>query len=115
MNFLELYAKLKMQSSAMQFIIMLAMLYLNSDSNHWFTLIPTSVILLYLIISLIGYELTIKDVEIDQIIDSDRTDSQKRLQFVKIALDWFLMILAILSVLLTSIALVLGYVSIGFQ
>jgi len=114
MNFLELYAKLKMQTSLMQFTIMLAMVYLNSNSNHWFTLIPMSTILLYFIISLIGYELTIKDVEIDQVVTTDRTDSQKRLQFVKIALDWFLMILAILSVLLTSISLVLDYVSISF-
>lgn len=113
MNFLELYAKLKMQTSIMQFIIMLSMLYLNSNSDHWFTLAPISIIFLYFIISLIGYELTTKDVEIDQVVAADRTDSQKRLQFVKIGLDWFLMILAILTVLLTSIALVLSYVSIS--
>lgn len=115
MNFLELYAKLKMQSSILQFIIVLTMIYFVGSLEHWFALIPLNISFLYFIVSLIGYELTIKDVEIDQIGRNDRTDSQKRLQFVKIALDWFLMVLAILTVLLTSIALVLAHVSGNLQ
>ena len=113
MNFLELYARLKMQTSIMQFVIMLAMLQVNLYSDFWFSLVPTSTTLFYFCISLGAYELTVKDVEIDQISPRERSDSQKRLQFVKICLDWLLMLISIVTVFLTSINLVLAYVSIN--
>ena len=111
MNLLELYARLHLQASIIQFMIVGAMLLLNYTLGTGFALVALIFVLLYFFTVIYSLHMSKKDVEIDQIPPNERTDAQKRLQFVKIAIDWFLMLLSMLVVLLTSIALVLKYVS----
>lgn len=111
MSFLEMYFRTKQQAAVIQILIIFMSVLLNYATDHWFTVVPILTAILYLVMAIWSFELAVTDIEIDQTPHKDRSPSQHRLQFVKISLDWSMVILETLTLILTAIAMVLENVS----
>jgi len=113
LSFLEMYFRVRQQTVVLQLVIISATALMNHQIGHWFAMIPLILAWVFFMLAVWSYQLTAKDIEIDQVENSARTDAQKRFQLFKIVLDWALVVLITLILILTATAQIIDAFSVS--